>query len=117
MAFDELKDQAERVQEETRAYIDSTIEYYKLWGFKVAMKSTAMAAKVIMVVVCLIMVFLFGSVAAALFIGEALDSFAAGFLIVGGFFLLLSILIVLFKDKIVEGPMIRKYSEIFFNEE
>lgn len=117
MAFEELKDQAERVQEETSAYINSTIEYYKLWGFKVAMKSTSMAAKVVLVMVCLIMVFLFGSVAAALAIGVALDSIATGFLIVGGFFLVLLILILLFKDKIVEGPMIRKYSEIFFNEE
>lgn len=117
MAFEELKDQAERVQEETRAYIDNTIEYYKLWGFKVAMKSISMAAKVVLVMVCVIMVFLFGSVAAALLIGEALESFATGFLIVGGLYLVLLVLIVLFKDKIVEGPMIRKYSEIFFNEE
>lgn len=117
MAFEELKDQSERVQEETRAYLESTIEYYKLWGFKVAMKSTSMAAKVVLVMVCVIMVFLFGSVAAALAIGEALDNFATGFLIVGGLYLVLLVLIVLFKDKIVEGPMIRKYSEIFFNEE
>jgi hypothetical protein len=117
MAFEELKDQAERVQEESRAYIDSTIGYYKLWGFKVAMKSMSMAAKVILVMVCLAMVLLFGSVAAALAIGEALDSLAVGFLIAGGVFLILLVLIVTFKDKIVEGPMIRKYSEIFFNEE
>ncbi len=116
MAFNELKNQAERVQEETRAYIDSTFEYYKLWGFKVVMKSTAMAAKVVMIVVCLIMVFLFGSVAAALAIGDALDSYALGFLVVGGFFLVMFFLVILLKDKILEGPMLRKYSEIFFND-
>jgi hypothetical protein len=116
MAFEELKDQADQVQEETRAYIDTTLEYYKLWGFKVAMKSTAMAAKVILVMVCLIMVFLFVSLAAALAIGDALDNYVTGFLIIGGIYLILLILIILFKDKIVEGPMLRKYSEIFFNE-
>lgn len=117
MAFEELKDQSERVQEETRAYIASTIEYYKLWGFKVAMKSTSLATKFVLVMVCVIMVFLFGSVAAAIAIGEALNNFVTGFLIVGGLYVVLLVLILLFKDKIVEGPMIRKYSEIFFNEE
>ena len=117
MPFEELKDQVERVQEETKAYIDSTIGYFKLWGFKVAMKSMSIVAKVLLVMGCLIMVLLFGSVAAAIAIGEALNSMAGGFLIVGGLFLVLLVLIVLFKDKIVDGAMIRKYSEIFFNED
>jgi ABC-type multidrug transport system fused ATPase/permease subunit len=116
MAFEELKDQADQLEGETRAYIDTTFEYYKLWSFKVAMKSTAMAAKVVLVMVCLIMVFLFASIAIALAIGNALDNYVTGFLIIGGFYLFLLILIILFKDKIVEGPMLRKYSEIFFND-
>lgn len=116
MAFEELKDQVERVQEETKAYIDSTIGYYKLLGFKVAMKSLSIVTKVLLVMVCLLMVLLFISIAAAIAIGDALDSLAFGFLIVGGFYLALLFLILLFKDKLVQGPMIRKYSEIFFNE-
>jgi hypothetical protein len=79
MAFNELKNQSEMVQEETRAYVESTFAYYKLWGFKIAMKSTTMAIKAVLIVLCIIMVFLFGSVAAALAIGQALASNALGF--------------------------------------
>lgn len=116
MAFEELRNQTERVQEETRAYIESTFAYYKLWGFKIAMKSASMAVKAVLVVLCITMVLLFGSVAAALAIGQALASNALGFLIVGGIYLLILLIIIMLKDKIVEGPIIRKFSEIYFND-
>jgi hypothetical protein len=116
MAFEELKNQSGRVQEETRAYIETTFAYYKLWGFKIAMKSATMTVKAVLVVLCITMVLLFGSVAAALAIGQALASNALGFLIVGGIYLLILLIIILLKDKIVEGPIIRKFSEIYFKE-
>ncbi len=116
MAFEELKNQTERVQEETRAYMESTFAYYKLWGFKIAMKSTTMAVKAVLVVLCITMVLLFGSIAAAFAIGQALVSNALGFLIVGGIYLLILLIIILLKDKIVEGPILRKFSEIYFND-
>jgi len=116
MAFEELKNQTEQVQEETRAYIESTFAYYKLWGFKIAMKSTTMAVKAVMVVICITMILLFGSVAAALAIGNALASNALGFLIVGGIYLLILLILILLKDKIVNGPILRKFSEIYFND-
>ncbi len=116
MAFEELKNQTGQVQEETRAYIESTFDYYKLWGFKIAMKSTTMAVKGALVVLCITMVLLFGSVAAALAIGNALASNALGFLTVGGIYLLILLVLLILKDKIVEGPILRKFSEIYFND-
>lgn len=116
MAFEELKSQTNRVQEETREYVEKALAYYKLWGFKVAMKSATMFAKAVLVAVILTMVLLFGSVAAALAIGHAWDSYTSGFLMVGGIYLILLLLVLLFKNKMVEGPLLRKFSEIFFNE-
>jgi len=116
MAFEELKNQSGRIQEETRAYIETTFAYYKLWGFKIAMKSTTMTVKAVLIVLCITMVLLFGSVAAALAIGQALASNALGFLIVGGIYLLILLIIILLKDKIIDGPILRKFSEIYFNE-
>lgn len=116
MAFDELKDDIHTVREEGKAYIESSIAYYKLWGFKVAMRSTTLVLKFILIILCLSMVLLFGSVAGALAIGSALQSTALGFLIVGGIYLVLMLLLFLVKDKIVEGSVLRRFSEIFFNE-
>lgn len=116
MAFEELKDSIGEVREEGRAYMDSTIAYYKLWGFKVAMKSTTMVLKFLLIAICVGFVLLFGSLAAAFAIGAALDSLALGFLIVAGFYLVVTGLLFLIRYSSVEGSILRRFSEIYFND-
>ncbi|MES2545345.1 MAG: competence protein [Bacteroidota bacterium] len=116
MAFEELQEKTEAIQESTKAYIDSTVSYYKLWGFKVAMKSTTLILKFTLIAFCLMIVLLFISVAGALSLGKTLDSYPLGFSIVAGIYLILAGLLFLVKDKIVEGPILEKFSEIFFND-
>jgi cytochrome c biogenesis protein CcdA len=116
MAFEELKEHTEDIQKEAQAYIENSVAYYKLRGFKVAMKSTTMILKFALIAIALMMVLLFCSVAGAFAIGKALDSYALGFLIVGGIYLVITGLLFLIKDKVVEGPILEKFSEIFFND-
>ena len=116
MALDELKEKTEDIHEHLQAYFESNLAYYKLWGFKVTMKSTTMILKFSMILLCFSMVLLFCSVAAALAMGCYLESNALGFLAVGVFYLLLTFLFFMIKDKIVEGPILEKFSEIFFND-
>jgi hypothetical protein len=116
MAFEELKENTENIQEQAKAFLESNVAYYKLWGFKVAMKSTTMIIKFTLILLCFSMVLLFCSVAAALAIGIALDSYAFGFLIVGGIYLVITAILFTIKDKIVEGPILERFSEIFFND-
>lgn len=116
MAFEELKEHTENIQEQAQTFIESNIAYYKLKGFKVAMKSTTMIVKFVLIFMCFLMVLLFCSIAGAFAIGTYLDSNALGFLIVGGIYLLFTGLLFLVKDKIVEGPILEKFSEIFFND-
>ena len=116
MAFEELKEHTEDIQKETQAYIENSLAYYKLRGFKLAMKSTTMMLKFALIAMSLTMVLFFCSVAGAFAIGAALDSYALGFLIIAGIYLVISGLLFLIKDKIVEGPILEKFSEIFFND-
>jgi hypothetical protein len=116
MAFEELRENTEKIQDQTKVYIDSHLAYYKLWGFKVAMKSTTLILKFILILLCFSMVLLFGSFAAAYAFGSLFESTALGFLAVGGIYLLFTILLFFIKDKIVEGPILEKFSEIFFND-
>lgn len=116
MAFEELKEHTEDIQKQAKEYIENSVAYYKLWGFKVAMRSTTMILKFALIAMCLTMVLLFCSIAVAFAIGKALDSYALGFLIVGGIYLGITILLFFIKDKIVEGPILEKFSEIFFND-
>jgi cytochrome c biogenesis protein CcdA len=116
MAFEELKENTEDIQKQAKEYIENSVAYYKLWGFKVAMKSTTMIFKFTLIALSLSMVLLFCSVAGAFAIGKALDSYPLGFLIVGGIYLVFTGLLFLIKDKVVEGPILEKFSEIFFND-
>ena len=116
MAFDELKENVEDIQENANAYLESSISYYKLWGFKVAMKSTTMILKFFLISICLMIFLLFISIAGAIALGQMMDSYPIGFMIVAGIYLVLALLLFLVKDKIVEGPILEKFSEIFFND-
>lgn len=116
MAFEELKENTNLIQEEAKAYAESTIQYYKLWGFKVAMKSIKGMVKAILVFFSLMMVLLFGSIAAAFAIGDALNSIWLGFLIIAGAYLILVIILVFARFKFIERQILRKSSDIFFND-
>ena len=116
MAFEELKEHTENIQNQAQTFVESNIAYYKLRGFKVAMKSTTMILKFGLIFLCFLMVLLFCSIGGAFAIGTYLDSNALGFLIVGGIYLIFTGLLFLVKDKIVEGPILEKFSEIFFND-
>jgi uncharacterized membrane protein YagU involved in acid resistance len=116
MALEKISENLENIQENTKAYLDKSIAYYKLWGFKVAMKSTTLALKFFLIAICLMIVLLFVSIAGALSLGQLLSSYTYGFLIVALVYLVLAMLLFLVKDKIVEGPILEKFSEIFFND-
>lgn len=116
MAFSDLQENVDEIHEETRAYIESSVKYYKLWGFKVAMQSTTMIFKFVLLTICLMMILLFLSFAGAIAIGNALGSHVFGFLIVAGIYFVLFVLFLFIKPKIIEGSILRKFSEIFFND-
>jgi amino acid transporter len=116
MAFEELKQNTEAIQNNAKAYVESSLAYYKLWGFKVAMKSTTLLVKFFLIAMCLMIVLFFVSIAGAMALGQLLQSYPLGFLSVAGIYLVLALLLFLIKDKIVEGPILEKFSEIFFND-
>ena len=116
MAFEELKENTEAIQENAKAFIETNLAYYKLLGFKVAMKSTTLILKFFLIAVFLMIFLLFISVAGAIAIGNLFDSNALGFLIVSGIYLILALILFFIKDKIIEGPILEKFSEIFFND-
>jgi hypothetical protein len=49
-------------------------------------------------------------------LGQLFDSYPIGFLAIAVIYLVLALLLFLVKDKIVEGPILEKFSEIFFND-
>jgi len=113
MAFEEIKENAEDLKNEAKSLIDANLDYYKLWGFKVAVKSTAMLIKIFLLVFMITIVMLFFSIAAAMGLGYWFDNFAYGFLAVGFIYLILAIVVLKVQEKIVEGPLLSQFSRIF----
>lgn len=113
MAFEEIKENAEELRQEAQKLIDANLKYYKLWGFKMVMKSTTLMLKLFLLAIMLMIVTIFFSIALAIGIGYWLDNLAYGFLIVGGIYLIMAIVVYYAQDKIVEGAMLSRFSKIF----
>lgn len=116
MAFKELKENSEAIKENSKSYIESSVAYYKLLGFKAAMKSTTLLIKFLIITFCLLLFMLFISIAGALYMGQIFNSYPLGFFSVAGIYLIFGFFIYLLRHKIVERPIIEKFSDIFFNE-
>jgi len=114
MAFEEIKENAEDLTRQAKELFETNLRYYKLWGFKLIMKSTTTMLKMFLLAIMLVIVTIFFSTALALGIGYWLDNFAYGFLIVGFIYLILAIVVYYIQDKIVEGPILAKFSKMFF---
>ena len=114
MAFEELNENTERFRQDAKSYLETTLAFQKLKVFKLAMQSTTLIFKIILVGFGLSVFLLFCSLAAAFAIGEAVESTSLGFLILGGFYLIFTILIYAFRKKMIEGLILRLFSKIFF---
>jgi uncharacterized integral membrane protein len=115
MAMERLKQNAERLQEDVHALIEAQAEYYRLWTFKVSMKSIALLLQLFLLILCAALALLFVSVAAALYLSEWLQSDALGFLIVGSAYVAAGMLAYFLRAGI-ERPLLKKFSAIFFND-
>lgn len=116
MAFTKLTDHIDALGNHIETYVASMVEYYKLSFFKKFMKGFSALTK-LLIVGSIFLVFLgFVSVAFAILIGESIGSLSGGFFIVGGFYLLVFILLLVFWKKMIEGIFLDKFSRFVFNE-
>jgi len=112
METEELKekpDLKEKIEDLTGHLADYLDTYYRLTVLKVTQKTTNIATAVFStIVICTIgfLVLIFAGLGAAWWLGDIISSRVGGFMIVAGFYLLLAVVIVLFRRKII-FPFIR----------
>jgi hypothetical protein len=110
----ELKDKAETLTDHVGDYIEM---YYELAVLNATEKATGMASvSVTSLVIAALSVFtlLFLSFGAGWWIGQQLESMVAGFCIVGGFYGILVLLVMAFRNQLVpfiQNLIIRKVYE------
>ena len=99
----------DRVIDGISGYVEARLELFKVEARE---EVASVLSKGILFGV-LLLLFLFAllliSVAGCIFIGEVLNSYSAGFLIGGGFYILLGILLYLLKDKLKIKEKINQY--------
>lgn len=97
-------------------YIEASIAFHKLDLFKKTIKGVISGSYKLIIAFFFLTALIFLSVAAAIFIGEMLESVAIGYLIVGGFYLLLMLILSLFLKPFLEKTILRSASKQFFND-
>ena len=112
---EELNTNFEELKSEAKSFLDTNIDYYQLWAFKVTTKASGLVLKIFILSLLLLLALLFLSFAGAFAIGSALNSNTLGFLIVGGIYVLLSFTVLYFRKRVLDPLVIKKFSDIFFN--
>lgn len=115
MAFEELSRDLMEANADMRSYLQSSEEHLKLKAFKVSMKAITSIAQTLLVGAVALLALFVLSLAASYGIGQALDNIFYGFLIVGSFYVLLGIICYLLRERL-NAPLLRKFSEFYFDE-
>ena len=114
MAIYSIKETFVEVPTKANTAFNSQFAYYKMIVFRfIAKSSYGLITFFVYAFACLLILF-FLSLAAAYAIGEALGSNGLGFAIVGAFYILLSLVALLFRKKLIERSLLQKLSEIYF---
>jgi Zn-dependent protease with chaperone function len=114
MVFDELKENLLEADINARSYVENTEEYFKLKGFKALMKGITYMARVVFIGALALLALLMLSLAGSLGLGQLLDNTIYGFLIVGLIYVLIAIIVYVFRDRI-NKPLLRIFSEYYFD--
>jgi len=117
MAFERLTDSLQNVSDKLQEYGTSTAEYYKLRLFKSSMKGAISLVNLLVFGSFFLFVLLFISIGVALWLGIVMESSFAGFLIVGGFYGLVTLFLILFGRKIIERSLLIKFSKVLYDED
>lgn len=117
MAFSKLTDHIDDLGVHLEAYVVNMVEYYKLSFFKKFMKGFSSLVK-LLILGSVFLVFLgFISVAFAIMIGSSIGSYAGGFFIIGGVYLLAFFILLMYGKKIIESIFLDKFSRYVFSDD
>lgn len=116
MAFEKLSNSIHELNENIQAYLHSNSEYYKLKAFKNGMKGATSLVRFLILGFLLSTAGIMLSFALAIVISEAIGIPSSGYFIVGGFYLLIFLLIFIFGKEPIEKLVLRKFSKAFFND-
>ena len=111
--FESIQDASNQAIDKGEEYLKKSHEYYKLKVFQQLTMSISLVLKSLLIGGLILIGFVFIAVASAIAIGNMLDSFSLGFLIVGLIFMVFSVIIYLIRKQI-NSKVIQSLSKTFF---
>lgn len=111
--FDALNDTTDKATNIGERYIKASHQYLKLKIFQQLTLTMSLLAKVLIIGGMMFVGLVFSSVALAMEIGDALNSLALGYLVVGSIYVALAILLYFVRTKI-NNLIIKKTGQNFF---
>ncbi|TDG37594.1 phage holin family protein [Pedobacter changchengzhani] len=104
----------EDLVEDAKGYLATRVEYTRLYLVEQISKVFADLVTNLVVVVCFVLAFLFGTVTLALYLSEVLGSNARGFGCVSLLYIILAIVVYFTKDKYIEKAIINSTIRRYF---
>lgn len=117
MALSELRNAAQNLPHEVEVAFDSHLEYYKLFGFRVLAKTATDLVNIFVIGFFALSILFFVSIGGAFMLGEWLGNLGLGFLIIAGFLIILAVVFYLLRKRIIQRPVLRRMSDIYFKED
>ena len=113
----ELLEHIAGLKDNARRYLETRISYYGVLAFEkaVGLLTMLMANSAVFAMIVIALFFLSG--ACSLWIGEMLGSSLLGMLIIGGFYLLLALILFVWRKKIFGRIAIKALIKIFLDED
>ena len=116
--FESINDTSNKASDIGERYIDTSFEYLKsaflkLKVFQQLTFTISMMGKALVIGAVLFIGLIFLAISAAIAIGDALGQIALGYLIIGGFFLIMSFAIYKMRRRF-DAKIIAKFQTIFF---
>ncbi len=106
MKPNELLSSSGETIEYARQYIQQQVNYLRLETAKRIALTTSSLITICVIAVLLLMVVVFFSIALGLYLGVLFNSYALAFLVIAGFYFLVTVFVIYFKEKIITNPVL-----------
>jgi len=100
-----LGDHFDNLSQDTKDVIKNSIEFYRLDLLKKTALSIVTGGRFVLIIGILVLVLFFVSLGFAFLIGNTLGSVSYGFFIIGGFYIIVLIIVGIFGKKLLEKPV------------
>ena len=116
MAFETLKESILETDANVKGYIESSEAYIKLKSFKALMIGIVFITKTLIIGALMCIALIIFSFAVAFKLSQIFENTFYGFLTVGAFYVLVILLIYIFRSQL-NAPLIRKFSNYYFSKD